>query len=218
MDGREISFTELRLTPGQAMQLEFDGYTSDRDRAVLLGYKHNASIILTTPIDSGMIAPVKNGQKINVRFFASRLNGVCAFKSEVIYTSKIPYPHMHITYPATVVLGEVRRALRAEVDVIASAEYEQGGEAKKSPLRIKDLSVNGARMVCKNFTLTSGSAMDLVFKVTVTDIECIIKLGAIVRSITEQEGYFTLGVQFTEVSPNDRIALQAFVLAAMHRL
>jgi c-di-GMP-binding flagellar brake protein YcgR len=218
MDGREIPFTELRLTPGQAMQLEFDGYTSDRDRAVLLGYKHNASIILTTPIDSGMIAPVKNGQKINVRFFASRLNGVCAFKSEVIYTSKTPYPHMHIAYPATVVLGEVRRALRAEVDVIASAEYEQEGEAKKSPLRIKDLSVDGARMVCKNFTLASGSAMNLAFKVTVTDIECIIKIGAIVRSITEQEGYFTLGVQFTEVSPNDRIALQAFVLAAMHRL
>ncbi|MCP5326066.1 MAG: flagellar brake protein [Oceanospirillaceae bacterium] len=218
MDGREIPFTELRLIPGQAMQLEFDGYTSDRDRAVLLGYKNNATIIMTMPIDSGAIAPVKNGQKINVRFFASRLNGVCAFKSEVLYTSKVPYPHMHIAYPPTVILGEVRRALRAEVDVIASAEYEQDGEAKKSPLRIKDLSVDGARMVCKNFSLASGSNMTLAFKVTVTDIECLIKIDAIVRSVNEQDGHYSLGVQFTDVNPNDRIALQAFVLASMHKI
>ncbi|WP_225675921.1 hypothetical protein [Thalassolituus marinus] len=50
---RQTRFEDLKLLPGQPLQLDFEGYSSDRDRSLLVGYRAGQGIIVTTPIVNG---------------------------------------------------------------------------------------------------------------------------------------------------------------------
>lgn len=207
-----VEFMDLKLVPGQVMQLEFEGYTDDRDKATLIGYRRNGSLIVSTPVINGVVANVKNGETVTIRFFSGKISSACAFKTEVISVTKSPYPHMHLKIPESVLIGEVRKSVRADVEVITKVEYFSGAEPKVTSAKIVDLSMNGARMLGRTFDFEADSDVLLDFKIEVTEIELDLKIKARVRSVTEIEQGFSVGLQFEEISANDKIALQAFVL------
>jgi c-di-GMP-binding flagellar brake protein YcgR len=216
METTKYSFMDLNLTPGQVMQLEFEGYTASRDRAVLIGYRNNGSLIVTTPIVQGVPANVKNGEQVNVRFFAGKKNSACAFTSEVIYSSKSPYPHIHLKIPDHVLMEEVRRSVRAEVEVVAKVNFFNGSDVQTTSAKIVDLSLNGARMIGRTFDFEKDSDVLLIFRIEVTGIEYEMNIKARARSITDIENGIAVGLQFEDIPANDKIALQAFVLSKVH--
>lgn len=218
MEGSQIDFMELRLVPGQLFQLEFENYTGQRDKSVLIGYRRNGSLIVTLPMSNGMPAMVKSGDSVKVRFFAGTKSSACAFQSEVIYASKSPYPHLHLKLPDFVFIEEVRRSVRAEVEVVAQIEYFMGQEPKNTTAKIVDLSMNGARMIGRTFEFKVDTDIMLTFKIDVTGIEYEMTVKARVRSLNEIEKGIGVGLQFEDVPPSDKIALQAFVLSKIHDL
>ena len=143
---KEVRFEDLRLLPGQALQLEIEGYTNDRDRSVLVGYRAGQGLIVTTPLVNGTPMSLKLGTPLNVRLFATQMNCACAFHTEVVHIARAPYPHMHLAQPTSLVLGEVRASVRARVNLIASLHYGQDLQQKTSA-RIRDLSLGGARVL-----------------------------------------------------------------------
>ncbi len=218
MTGNTTSFTDLKLLPGQTLQLEFEGYTSDRDRSTLIGYKPNASLIVTTPLTNGVAVNIKNKEKVNVRFFANRLGCACAFSSEVISASKSPYPHMHLKIPEKVITGEVRGSVRAEVELMAQVEFTEGDKKQYTSAKIIDLSNDGARMIGKKFDLESGDKCRLIFTFNIAELEYEIKLNSIARTFQKLEQGISVGLQFENVPDAEKIALQAFVLSKLHQL
>jgi len=218
MTGRAVDFMDLKLVPGQVFQLEFEGYTSDRDRSILIGYRRNESLIVTTPLINGVLANVKNGENVNVRFFANRMSCACAFKTEVIYASKSPYPHIHFKIPETVITGEVRDSVRANVEVVTDVEYTIDGSIKTTTAKITDLSIHGARVIGKTFEFKSGDTISLIFTIGIADLEYQIKVKSKVRSIHDIDQGLSIGLQFEEVPDNEKIALQAFVLSKINDL
>jgi len=209
-------FEELKLLPGQPIQLEFDGYSGERDRSTLVGYMPGRSIIVATPVKNGSPLPLKNGMPLAVRFFASQWNSACAFKTEVIHVSRIPFAHIHLAMPASLVLGEVRSSVRARVDLICSVIHGQDNQHKVSA-RIKDLSLGGARLEAKSLAVGEGENITLTAQVSVSGVDRIIKVGGLVRSLTVEEEGVSLGVQFTDMSDSDRITLHAYVLTHLNR-
>jgi len=209
---------DLKLIPGQVFQLEFEGYTSDRDRSLLIGYRRNESLIVTTPVINGAPANVKNGEGVNVRFFANRLGCACAFKTEVIYASKSPYPHIHFKIPETVITGEVRDSVRANVEVVTEIEYTLADEKKSTTAKIIDLSIHGAGIIGKKFDFQANDSVLLVFTIAIADLEYQFKVKSIVRSIQKIEQGLSVGLQFEDVPDTEKIALQAFVLSKIHDL
>ncbi len=218
MTGRAVGFMDLKLIPGQVFQLEFEGYTSDRDRSLLIGYRRNESLIVTTPIINGAPANVKSGEEVNVRFFANRLGCACAFKTEVIYASKSPYPHIHFKIPESVITGEVRDSVRANVEVVTEIEYILAGENKTTTAKIIDLSIHGAGIIGKTFDFHANDSVMLVFTIAIADLEYQLKVKSIVRSIQKIEQGLSVGLQFEDVPDTEKIALQAFVLSKIHDL
>ncbi len=218
MTGHAIDFMDLKLIPGQVFQLEFEGYTSDRDRSLLIGYRRNESLIVTTPVINGAPANVKNGEGVNVRFFANRLGCACAFKTEVIYASKSPYPHIHFKIPETVITGEVRDSVRANVEVVTEIEYTLADEKKSTTAKIIDLSIHGAGIIGKKFDFQANDSVLLVFTIAIADLEYQFKVKSIVRSIQKIEQGLSVGLQFEDVPDTEKIALQAFVLSKIHDL
>ena len=209
---------DLKLVPGQVFQLEFEGYTSDRDRSVLIGYRRNESLIVTTPIINGVLANVKNGEHVNVRFFANRMSCACAFKTEVIYASKSPYPHIHFKIPQSVITGEVRDSVRANVEVVTDIEYTMGESKKTTTAKIIDLSIHGAGVIGKTFEFKNGDSVYLIFTIAIADLKYKIKVKSKARSIHEIEKGMSVGLQFEDVPDNEKIALQAFVLSKVNDL
>lgn len=209
---------DLNLVPGQVMQLEFEGYTASRDKAVLIGYRKNGSLIVSAPIVQGAPVNVKNGEHVNVRFFAGKKSSACAFQSEVIFSSKSPYPHIHLKIPDQVFMEEVRRSVRADVELVSKVDYFIENEPKSTTAKIIDLSTNGARMIGRTFDFEKDTDILLTFKIEVTGIEYELGVKARVRSINSMETGMTVGLQFDDIPANDKIALQAFVLSKVNDL
>ncbi len=198
--------------------MEFEGYTATRDRSLLIGYRRNGSIIVSTPVVNGVLSTVKIGEKLNVRFFAGKQSSACSFQTEVIAVSKSPYPHLHLKIPEAVVTGEVRGSVRADVEIICKIIFSLDGEAKSTSGEVVDLSMQGARMVGRIFEFQKEQEVLLVFKIVVSEIEYELNLRSMVRSLNDIERGVSAGLQFIEVPAHDKIALQAFVLSKVHDL
>jgi len=214
MEGQSIQFMDLKLSPGQLFQLQFEGYTDEREKSILVGYRRNATVIVTLPVALG----IKVGEKINVRFFYGRKSSACAFQTEVVAISKVPFPHMHLKMPEEVLTGEVRQNVRADVEVVARVDFSLDGADQNTTAKIVDLSLNGARIIGRKFDFDIGSEIKLVFKINVTGIEYELTVAAIARSKQEIENGKSVGLQFLELPANDKIALQAFVLTHINDL
>lgn len=214
MDDQSADFMDLKLSPGQLLQLQFEGYTDEREKSILVGYRRNSSILVTMP--PGL--PIKVGEKINVRFFYGRKSSACAFQTEVLSTTKVPFAHMHLKMPEEVLTGEVRQNVRADVEVISRVDFKLDGDSKSTTAKIVDLSLNGARIIGRTFDFDVGAEVVLVFKINVTEIEYEVSVQAIARSKQDIEKGKSVGLQFHDLPPNDKIALQAFVLTHVNDL
>jgi c-di-GMP-binding flagellar brake protein YcgR len=212
------TFESLKLLPGQALSLEFDGYDGQRDRSVLVGYRAGRSIIITTPTKNGVAISLKPKMTLKVRLFVNQINGACGFETVIQHVSVIPFPHLHLAVPEKLHIGEVRKAMRAKVHIICSVLLRDATTKKAVSAVIDDLSDNGARIHSKNLQLEVENEIDLVFKVLIGTIEKMVSVTAIVRSVTsdvEKGNYY--GLQFLEVSEQDTIAMHAYVLSQIHK-
>ena len=215
MDGKPQRFEDLKLVPGQALQLEFEGYSNERDRALLVGYMPGRSIIVSTPVKNGSPLSLKNGMPLAVRFFATQINSACAFKTEIVHVSRAPFAHLHLAMPKELVLGEVRSSVRARVKLICSVLYG-ADSAKKTSAKITDLSLGGARLECPSLPVEEGQELKITAQLTVSGIDRIITLVAMTRSVNVEEKTVSVGVQFTDMSDSDRITLHAYVLSHLN--
>lgn len=214
MADNTMDFMQLKLGSGQLLQLEFESYSSDRDKSVLIGCRKDTSILVTISPDRR----VKVGDKLNVRFFHSRMSSACAFQSEVLYATKLPFAYAHIRMPDSVIIGEVRQSIRVDVDLESRVLFQKGEEVKNSTVRITDLSLDGARILGPAFDFLAGAEILLVFTVNVTGIEHEMIVQATVQTLQTTDRGVTAGLQFHDLPGNDQIALQAFVLTHIHDL
>ena len=215
MKEKSPRFEDLRLLPGQPLQLDFDGYSTERDKSILLGFRSGHSLMVTTPLVNGMPAPLKPGDGLAVRLFATHMNCACAFRTEVLHISRAPYPHLHLNMPTRLALGEVRNSVRAKVALISAVHYG-ASFANKTSSMVKDISLGGCRLHARSLTVEVGDTIKLTAQISVSGIERIVSLDAEVRSLQSDEDGSVVGVQFASMSDSDRITLHAYVLSNIH--
>lgn len=215
---KATTFESLKLLPGQVLQLEFEGYDSTRDRSTLVGYQKSRTVIVSTPSKQGVAMSVKPKTKVKVRLFVNQINGACAFESEILHISMMPFPHLHLSWPSALVVGEVRKSIRARVHLVCSVMMDVDGQRQTKTGVIDDLSTNGARVHGKDLGVAEGSELDLVFKIAVSNVERILHLKAVVRTkqYNEPKGAWFYGLQFLSVEESDTITLHAYVLTQLH--
>ncbi|MFC3680903.1 flagellar brake protein [Bacterioplanoides pacificum] len=217
MDGKPKRFEDLKLLPGQSVQLEFEGYTSERDRSTLIGYLAGRSILVSTPVKNGSPLSLKNGMPLAVRFFASQWNSACAFKTEIIHVSRAPFAHIHLAMPEKLVVGEVRSSVRARVNLVCSLVFGEQQQHKLSA-RLVDLSLGGARIRAAQLPVSKNESLRLTAQFSISGIDRIVQLDAVVRSVNVEDSDIALGVQFLNVSDSDKITLHAYILSHITNL
>ncbi|MEH6649009.1 MAG: flagellar brake protein [Motiliproteus sp.] len=214
----QCQFTDLQLQPGQVLQLELEGYQEEqRYRSSLLGYRIGHSLMVTAPAQNGLTVPGLLDTKLKARLFSNHLNGACAFESKVLHLARHPYPYLHLSMPDKLYLGEVRKSVRADVNIISSALHSDGLQSVKHTVCIIDLSTDGARITSKSLNADTGEQISLITKLKVSGVERIIQLTAIVRSVSSNNGKQLFGLQFIEMGESDRVMIHACVLSSLYK-
>lgn len=205
---------QVKLMPGDALQLQsmLEG-PQERLTVRIIGVMKPKSVLVTAPVIDGKLIFVRDAQPFLVRAF-SGLN-VCAFKSRVLKAQHTPFPYLHLSYPETVQVMRIRKAVRARVQVI-TAIYDQAGGKQIGAGKIVDLSVGGAKILSPAFPGAKDQVVFLAFKIKLDDIEEIIETPATIRSLgheDDEEGrrMNALGIQFESLEQQQRLLIMNLV-------
>lgn len=211
------SLEEARLMPGDGLQLQplLDGAT-DRYTVRVIGIMRGKSVLVTAPAVDGKMVFVREGQPFLIRAF-SRVN-VCAFKAKVLKSQMTPFPYMHLSYPDSVMIVRIRKAIRAPVQLIVAIHDREGGRQLAAG-RINDLSVGGARIEVPGKFGNVGDQVFLTFKIRLDDLEEYIATPASIRHVEEDSGengpMRLLGAQFGELGQAQKLIIMSLVYQHM---
>lgn len=216
MPERILSFEDLNLLPGQRIQLEIEDYAKNRLQSSYVGFCPNQSLLVTTPIQGGGPITSKTGTAVTVRLFNDTLNGAAAFRSEVLQVSISPFPHLYLRIPEEVILGEVRKAMRAKTDLNATLTPE-GGKAQKAYLA--DISTCGAKIEIpeQSLSLEAGQSVQLNTTLTLNSIRSDLSLAGTIKNKNENTTNTSIGIEFGKVDDTQNLILYGYTLDKLFR-
>ncbi len=122
-----------------------------------------------------------------------------------------PYPHLHLAIPEEMEVGEVRSSARANVSLIASILSDLRHNSQAAVL--ENLSTEGAKIQSSAFLGNIGDVFRISTQLRVLGKETVIQLQASIRSRQQTDDDYSYGVEFFEVSDQQRLLIYAFVLA-----
>jgi len=212
--GASASLDDVKLMPGDSLHLQpmVEG-NQDRLTVHIIGVMRPKSVLVTAPMIDGKLIFVREAQPFLVRTF-SGLN-VCAFRSRVLKAHHTPFPYLHLSYPDSIQLMRIRKAVRARVQIITAIHAEAGSKLLGAG-RIVDLSVGGAKVLAGGTFVEKDQRVFLVFKVKLDEIEEIIETPATIRSIGQEDDdegkeVTTLGIQFEKLDPHSHLVIMNLV-------
>lgn len=214
-----MRFEELKLTYGYPLQLQATNAAGQPERysCRLIGCLPGRSILISVPKASGRLMRFRTGQKVVVRFMAD--NGIGVFISLVDVQTTDPYPILHISYPDNVTFKGIRSATRVPVGLTAHLHNRTHPERAAVSGQIADMSITGARLDMDANVGELGDVLELELQVDINGIRRQLQLTGIIRSrvdggsTEEQEalGMQSYGLEFVELSEEQRLVLYAFV-------
>jgi len=209
----QCAFDEIKLDIGDTMQLQAQGDTGQaRYYVKLIGFLKGKSVIVSTPTQDGKVLLMREGQGFVVRMFSGK--SVYAFGTTIYKVANVPFPHLHLSYPAQVRGLVVRRGARARVNLICAVT---GADGRPHAASLVDLSTGGAMLTAKAPIGVKDDRISIKFRVVVSDVEQYLTVPAVLRSVhatasTEGEpSLVTHGVQFDNLPHAEEVVLSAFV-------
>jgi c-di-GMP-binding flagellar brake protein YcgR len=220
--GRMIESTEtaeaLKLMPGDSLQLQpmLEGQI-ERYTVRVIGMMKGKSVLVTAPLVEGKLIFIREAQPFLIRAFSGQ--NVYAFKSKVLKAQHTPFPYLHLSYPDSIQVMRIRKAMRAVAQIIVAISDKEGGRSLGAG-RFVDISVGGARMHIGREVHFSGESLHVSFKVILDDHEEYITTRALVRSMSEEDDeqgkpVRAVGVQFDALQPQQRLAIMNLVYQYM---
>ena len=209
-----IALEEARLQIGDLVQLQSQQGNRDVRYSVrLIGMCKGRSVLVSTPMEEGKYLLLREGQSFVLRAFSGK--SAYAFPTHIIKSVNTPYPYLHLSYPKQVKSLVVRRGARAEVHLICAITH-----CDDTPLQaagsLLNISIGGGLLAARQQLGETGQKLTVKFKVEVNEIDVLLELNAIIRSLVvepdgETDTPYNHGLQFVDVSPEDSIPLLAFV-------
>lgn len=208
---RSVPFEEIKLAIGDFFQIQTQtDRTGSRYYVKLIGYLKGKSVLVTIPEEDGRLCLVREGQTFVVRFFAGR--NAYAFRANVLRSSSVPFPHMHLSFPAQVRGLVVRAGERVSARIICAITIQHDTRTVTADGLLTNLSVGGAMLSSKTRLGEEGDLLAIKFRVDIREIEFRTSIAATIRSVARDEaGEFLYGIQFAGLPDDVAIALTAFV-------
>jgi c-di-GMP-binding flagellar brake protein YcgR len=185
-----------------------------------LGGLDKKSLICTLPEVNERIVYVKEHSGFKVQLFSGK--DVYSFTTIVEAVYNRPYPHMHLKFPRDVYSKNLRKNQRIQANIITSLLNKNPGaeENKKTAGRIVDLSLGGAMVESIKTAGQVNDELECSFKIAIDGDEAFLVVPSVIRNIMEasdakNQPIFKHGLQFKDMSFQDRIILQSFIFQSI---
>lgn len=220
---KTYTFADMRLRVGDRLQIEPPAaVSSERHMCKVIGWLDNLSLLVTTPMVNGLRVPLRDNDKVVARIFANQ--NAFAFDTDVMRAVKIPFDHLHLTFPTRIQGAVIRKSPRIKMRMISTVSPlpPDGNSPQESAPRysaiILNVSADGALIQAKQPLTEKNGRLKLAFRVNLHDVDAMLTVTAVVRSLFAEEGKVGVmchGVQFLEMESNDRLILQSMIYQKM---
>ena len=211
-------FEEMKLKIGDRLQIQPPAQlSSERFIVKLIGYVNNASLLVTSPIDTnGLRLQLIEGEKLVVRVFSSQ--NAFGFASTIEKVCKLPFEYLHLSFPNEVQGMVIRKAPRVRTKIIAAVVTCTQGNESASAI-ISNLSASGALLDARRNLGGKGDVLKMSFRVNLHNIDAYLTVTAAVRAVFSDEadnnGLVHHGLEFVDLQPNDSVILQSMIYQQM---
>ena len=203
------SLDHIHLAPGDSVQLQtLHNEQTKRYHVKLIGYHAPVSLLVSAPMQGGKLAFIKDGQQFLVRGFVGK--DAVAYKTWVLKSNLAPFPYLHLAYPDSVQSMRIRNSARVALKLV-TAINRNGSQVASAT--IVDLSVGGARLLSTGTFGEVDDEVELAFRINPAGLDVYLKLAARIRMVSEEEhdGRVTTGVEFINISEQNRLYLSSMV-------
>lgn len=222
-----MSGKELALDIGDNLQLQVAADEGTRYYVKVIGYLGGKSLVVSTPMVDGHVLPISEGQTLIVRLMSG--NEIVGFSVKVLCSAARPYPHLHLSFPKDVQAVTVRKALRVDLNMPATAQpcltnsFEPDASQEAQRVTIQDMSTSGALLIAKQPLVENGQGVLVALDFDVAESVEKVTLQAIVRNIRTERGEkvgqrnFHHGVELRLIDRAQSVLVHAFVYQRIAR-
>jgi c-di-GMP-binding flagellar brake protein YcgR len=175
----------------------------------VIGYMKGQSLLVSTPTQDGKLLLMHEGEEFIVRVFAGE--SAFAFGTRVTHVCNVPHPYLHLSYPTEITGVRVRKSPRIDTCLLATVS---GRDGRKIPAIIVNASTTGALLQARTELGEKDAVVNVAFRIVLNGVDIDLGLPARLRSVFRKgsdSGNIQHGVEFCDLTKEDRLALQAYV-------
>jgi c-di-GMP-binding flagellar brake protein YcgR len=146
----------------------------------LVGYIWDISVLATIPMDRFQHVAMTEGERVEVRMLTGR--DIYVFRSQIIRTSLLPSPYMHLSFPEKVQRQHLRKAPWARINLIVT--IERPNQEKCSGF-VTNISDAGTQLNAPSMLGEEGQTLRLLFHVEIDGLKKDLSLQAVIRHTRE---------------------------------
>lgn len=201
-------FQDMRLAVGDKLQLSPPSTVSgNRSVVPLIGYVEGVTLIVGAPPAGQWRPPLIEGDQVAVRVFSGQnAFGFTAYVNKII---KLPFDYLHLSFPKNIVGKIIRNSRRIKTHIAAVVTGNPVAAV------ISNLSATGAEVRAGASLGETGTTIALSFTLNIYGTDTPLALQAVIRSAKpdtqEAEGAWRLGIEFSELKPNDVATLHSLI-------
>ncbi|MFZ2162414.1 MAG: flagellar brake protein [Sideroxyarcus sp.] len=209
----ESDLFSVKIGIGDIVQLQDFAASRQYHYVKLIGYLNKKSVLVTHPMQDEKLLFVKKGESFLVRGFSG--TKTYEFTADVINVCLVPYPYLHLSFPAKISTVNMRSALRAKIRLACSVKPKHSEEA--TPGTIEDMSVSGARIHSRTEFGRVGDEVEVSFRLPIDGEEQLFMVPAIIRnegSVADNVGEEKLvlsGLEFHQPDGYERTLVHNFI-------
>lgn len=210
---KDPSFAEIAFPVGSPFTLVGNADPTHRKLHVkLIGWIEGDTLLLTHPATDDHLLFIKDGEAVHVR--AGHDKYVCTFDTSVIKAQLQPFPYLHLKYPSRINVSRVRGTSRVKTGIIASAGLQ--GDTVRHACTVRDLSLKGLLVHCKDPIAKPGEPIDIYFRVSLDGERHDLELSGMVRNVSPAIDHgkahgWNHGVELDTIPHLQRRLLQVYI-------
>lgn len=202
----DVGLADMLLAPGDILQLQTTGAGhGERYPVRLIGYHRPVSVLVSAPLANGRLVFIKEGQRLLVRGFVGR--DAVGYSTRVLKSNLLPFAYLHLAWPDEVQTMRIRSSARVPVDLVCAVITADGQHSS----RMIDLSQGGARLLSRVPIGAPGEQVQLAFRINPGGAEIYLRPRAMIRTITDEAGQITTGLEFSDLSEAENLYLSNMV-------
>lgn len=207
--GLRMDIDALGLMSGATMQIQaVDNGLQAHHWVKFIGFIKDCSVLTTLPLEDGKGMWMQQGQTFILRGFNGRY--AYAFTSQMMRARANPFAYIHFSWPHDIEVQVVRHSLRVDITLPVNVLMSDNTTVATT---LHDVSISGARLDSKEEFGSVGAQVHVELLIGLDGNTMKMNIPAIIRNVHPNENGkgFNTGLEFKDISQNDRLILNYFI-------